>query len=394
MKQEYTLRELLELGAAESYYSATVERFSLARYFMNFMRNYIDSREENKTKASINMNLDTLCVKIERNDLGENQYIFSLKNKPVDENNPFDNFAYVGNKLLQAVAEKGLTYSKHVPSKKDKIQAVAIILFEILFACHPYKGNTYFTSAVESPEKELEFFTNSKLFIFDDAVGKKIRINGYHDVPFALWEMLSEGQKSFLKKGISGAVKKEDFASFYDEWYVKFKYKRINYLTQCGQEIFGLEFEKDDFVLFATDIFYGKNEIICYSADQSNYRTCAKCTFAEQKVKAVSYKARVTLTNAGLGRKATESTEKEISIKVGMEITGRDLDKKNGGDEVVFTVIPSKKINTIGLHYTGDQVVTAVYPNKDVYMHENDAKFVIAPGTAIYLAGNLKIEIL
>lgn len=404
MEKICTLREWVESSVAQSYFGTTLERIAVAAKFIGKCSE-IDTRCVDRVKNDIifaELNPDTILLKI-IDDNGVIAYDIDFvkkDDKKVLKNTYYSNFDYASSLVLNKYSigkEKGKEDSVYDVavhlSKEDKAYAIAVNLFYIIFACHPFKGATYYSSPIENAEKELEFFINSKKFIFDSNYYAEEKIDGYHKCPNDVWNKLNDNQRAFFEKALSDDC--YNLRRLFEEWKKYFSYSTIVLKTICGEDIDAFMF-REDHSLIATDIAIWENLAKCALCKKELKSKCKSCpNAANALVTVTSMEIKITVTDANLGRSATHSTENVICLRVGDLLKGKDLDAKKGGDDNVFRVIPTKKLGVIGCEYLGEHPIALVNVDATAaVVLQHSSKFKLTPGDKIYLSPNVTIEVL
>lgn len=88
---------------------------------------------------------------------------------------------------------------------QNPIKSKIIVLFQIIFGTHPFKGREYYASMYSENENNKQTKTTYKRskFIFDiqQSVENENRfIDGYHEKVFQLWQKLNQKQQDFFKQ--------------------------------------------------------------------------------------------------------------------------------------------------------------------------------------------------
>lgn len=411
MKTEYTIREFVESALASSYAGTFPQRLKLACRFMEFYYNLQDKKEERK--ASAFMNPDTITFKVSTSDDGDEIYSFNEFTEPEKAwlELEYNNYDYASRGMLARACDK-LNRKKDLFTNRDareccdelsKLQMASYILFYIIFGCHPYKSKSFYDQLTYTPRQMLAYFCKV-LFIFNPNAPQGTTIEGYHNLPLDLWKKLTVSQHKVFANAFnaySKSDKKDDktdrryrsFKDFYYAWTRAFRYDTLILRAPCGEKIPALMFSEKKTII-ATDIAIWENRAHCKNCNKAVYDKCKECRYKESGiVEATIIKARVTVDNSYAGKKATESTTKEIPIRVDLNITGYDLDPQNGGFDVVFTVIPTKTRGVLGLEYKGEKPIYVLYPDGQENFFKSGSKLKIGDGMMIQVTQNITVEI-
>jgi len=397
MEKEYTLREWVESVVSESYFGTTLERIAMADQFMEHCKRLVAERKYAVTVADLNP--DTITIKV-NDDNGTLTREFGFKqyrDKKMLNSTRYNNLEYAPESIVKRCATKRKKANMHDIARRfsdeDKAYTIAVNVFYIVFACHPFKGAAYYSSAVEDFEKELEYFKTSGKFIFAPEHYEAEKIDGYHKCPHDLWLKLGEEQRNFF----TVALKNNHLscAKLFATWEGDFNYSYVVLKAICGEEIPALAFGNDH-ALIATDIAVWDNYAKCVYCKKEIKEKCKRCPHAANALVTVTtVNLRLTVTDAALGKKATRSTERTFTLRVGDVLTGRMLDSQNGGDDVVFRVIPTKKMGILGCEYLGDRPLLLEGADAATFMVLcKSKKFKLSPKDKIYLTSSHTLEIM
>ena len=406
MKTEYTIREFVEAAVAKSYSGTFPQRLKLACSFMNFYKSIHNTKDEKR--ASAFMNPDTITFKEITVDgsvaYGFNDFIEPSKEMLAQDYNNYD-FA---SRTMLAKAEEYVSKKKVNPKNSDlrnicdeisKLQIASYIVFYILFGCHPFKCKDYYDKLVYTEKENLAYFRRGRFIFAQNEI-----IEGYHNLPNDLWNKLTINQSNVFVRAFnagSGKSEKRDnkaerrynkFDDFYSAWSRSYRYELIELRAPCAEIIPAIAFGEKK-VLIATDVAIWEDRALCNKCNKNVYDKCKECTHNTTGiVEVTTLRAKVTVDNSYIGKKATESVTKELLIRVGVSVTGRDIDDKNGGFDKVFTVISTKTRGTLGIEYNGEKPIYVTYPNGQEGFFKTGSKLKIGSGMVIQLAQNVTVE--
>lgn len=397
MAKTLTLREWIESAVSKSYFGTTLERISLAEKFMSQCKVLLGDKKSMATVAMLNP--DTIKVTV--NDVtGVVSYDVcfpSFTHQRKLKNTKYTNLDYASTSIVKFCSAR----RKHANlfeickrlNEKDKTYTVAVNLFYIIFACHPFKGAEYFKSSVDDLERDYEVFGGEKKFIFSPEYYDSEKIDGYHKYPNDLWNKLKKEQRIFFTEAFFWGGYR--CADLFQKWQSYFQYSEVVLKTLCGEDIRGFAFD-NDYTLIATDIAVWDNVARCIYYKKEFKDKCKNCPNSSSAfVTGASVNICLTVTDAALGKTPTHASKKLVKLRVGDTLTGRMLDEKNGGDQAVFRVIPTKKIDVLGCEYLGEcpLYLEGADPANSMVLRKSN-KFKLNPNDKIYLTPSVIFEVI
>ena len=400
MEKTCTLRELIDSKVARSYFGTGLERIEIAQAFMDAGDALFRSKKDKSVIAFLTP--ENITVRYD-DESAEPEYTFAwpemLPSKVLKET-PYENFAYAPWDILNFCdTEDKRGNSENIMDRfKDehKIYTLSVLLFYIIFACHPYKNAEYYEAAVMTSEDEYCYFVRKPAFVFDPLCAADNQVETFHQAPNAFWVKLSDSQRRFFEYAFQGDSRNRNFCqNFFEGWKKSFGHTKVCLRAICGEPIPAMLFGNDS-VLIATDVAIWESAARCYYCNKEAKAKCKACADAATAVVEICFTdAKITSTNAALGRKATRSLEKIISLSVGFTLTGKDLDPANGGRDKVFAVIPTKRRGILGIEYFGERpIYVETADGAGSIITQKAPRCLLLPGSKLYVSDTVTIEIM
>lgn len=86
------------------------------------------------------------------------------------------------------------------PSADSDLHALAVLLFYLIFYCHPLEGRLVANRSMFSPEDEMAVFGTAPLFLFDAQNDANGPVPGNHDAQAKLWDALPAGLRGLFAR--------------------------------------------------------------------------------------------------------------------------------------------------------------------------------------------------
>lgn len=396
MEKTCTLRELIEPKLAYSYCGTAVERLSIADAFINACEEIVYVKKSRSTVANLSPDTVTVTFDTEVSPTVYRMNFETALSRKALKATRYDNLSFAPREIVQFCSKKRKRANLREVSQRyvneNKAYTLTVMLFYIIFGCHPFKGASYYSAAVADREYDLRYFSEPRKFVFDPTYYGEEKIEGYHNSPYDFWSKLSDDQRSFFTDGLLGEPRY--LADVINDWKTYLAPRPVTLKALCGENVSACFYAKD-YALISTDPAIRRNSAQCFNLRKDLHEKCKECPLSDKAfVTVTALDVKVTVTNAELGRSATESEERSFLLLTGDKLTGKDLDPENGGDETVFDVIPTKTVGVLGFKYLGrapiciedaggnGKTVTADNPRFKVAVHDK-----------IYVTDSVTLEI-
>lgn len=86
------------------------------------------------------------------------------------------------------------------PNADSDLHALAVLLFYLIFYCHPLEGRAVAQRSMFSPEDEMAVFGTAPLFVFDAENDANGPLPGLHDAQAKLWAALPPGLRALFSR--------------------------------------------------------------------------------------------------------------------------------------------------------------------------------------------------
>lgn len=104
------------------------------------------------------------------------------------------------------------------PSADCDLHSLAVLLFYLIFYCHPLEGRAAAQRAVFSPDDEIAVFGSAPLFIFDEADDGNGPMPGHHDAQAKLWAALPPTLRTLFSRAFGPGLKSPRARVIETEW--------------------------------------------------------------------------------------------------------------------------------------------------------------------------------
>lgn len=375
MSNPTSLKTYIDQQSANGFFKGIAERIYLARELLCTYHDEARERQKDKPLSFVPfLSLDTITIdKVEQTEYPCDYYTISFpgidfKAQPRKDylefrKEHFSNFSFCPSHLFVTKRIWGKVPSLNRDAMENVTEADLIIilgriLFNIIFCCHPYQGRKFFQETKQTNQTEKLFYDSNPGFIFDIDKNANRFINGYdiHENAWRLWNMFSDGQQTFLKDVLQG--KFSSFETFFKGWGACFDFTHSQCKTPCEASIPAIVFDNYGILIFS-DSCITNREATCDHVCSQLEMKCNNCKLPPDGRILNFLRVEAKVVKSGEAVFDADGKESILDLYDGKVITC-DRISPAMGEEMIFSVVASKKNNILGLKYLLSMPIKAV----------------------------------
>lgn len=104
------------------------------------------------------------------------------------------------------------------PSADCDLHSLAVLLFYLIFYCHPLEGHAVAQRSVFSADDEIAVFGTEPLFLFDEADSANGPVHGHHDAQVKLWAAMPPSIRALFSRAFGPGLKVPRARVIETEW--------------------------------------------------------------------------------------------------------------------------------------------------------------------------------